>query len=240
MRLRKRTTVAPSQAATQSPPYDWTVPAKLGELTVTADLNDGRVTATVQTSDDGFQTVRSQIQIVIRDGVNTYPLDSLEGEARAVRVRLDLVRGPEAASPVVDGFRITGEPPRLLPRSLRGLLAHPPIGEIDGVVPVLGQKQRRARRGLFDLARQLPAGRIRSAWSPRRRRMCLRWPLDRQRLVSPRRAGAGVDPAHVLDAYGLAAEPLTSFDSPSAKSGMSILHPREHQDLDSLEPRVKM
>jgi len=92
----------------QSPAYDWTVPAKLRELTVAADLNDGRVTATVQTSDDGFETVRSQVEIVIRDGVNSYPLDGLEGAARGVRVRLDLARGPEAASSLVDGFRITG------------------------------------------------------------------------------------------------------------------------------------
>jgi hypothetical protein len=95
----------------QSPPYDWTVPAKLHDLTVAADLNQGSVTATVQGSDDGFKTVQSQLEIVVRDGVNTYPLDRLEGSARAVRVRLDLARGPEAAaSPVVDGFRITGEP----------------------------------------------------------------------------------------------------------------------------------
>ena len=91
-------------------PYDWTVPARLHELTVAADLNRGRVTATVQTSDDGFESARSQLEIVIRDGVNTYPLDSLEGAARAVRVCLDLARGPEATSPLVDGFRITGEP----------------------------------------------------------------------------------------------------------------------------------
>ncbi|MFH1920631.1 MAG: discoidin domain-containing protein [Planctomycetota bacterium] len=94
----------------QSPPYDWAVPAKLNDLTVAAELSHGEVTATVQTSNDGFQTVRSEVQIPVRDGVNTYPLDSLEGAPRAVRVRLDLVRGKEtAATPVVDGFRITGK-----------------------------------------------------------------------------------------------------------------------------------
>ena len=95
----------------QSPPCDWTVPAKLGNLTVTADLNHGRVTATVETSDDGFKTVRSRTRIPLRDGVSTYPLAGLEGTPRGVRVRFDLARGkPAAATPVIDAFRITGEP----------------------------------------------------------------------------------------------------------------------------------
>jgi len=70
------------------------------------------VTATVQTSDDGFQSVRSQVAIPVRDGVNAYPLESLEGTSRAVRVRFDLALGTTAtaAAPVVDGFRIAGEP----------------------------------------------------------------------------------------------------------------------------------
>ena len=101
----------------QSPPYDWAVPAKLIDLTVAAELNDGQVTATVETSADGFQTVRSQVEITVRDGVNSYPLDALQGVSREVRVRFDLVRGNEAdPSPVIDGFRITGEPVKQEPR----------------------------------------------------------------------------------------------------------------------------
>jgi len=101
----------PQSGSYQSPPYDWAVPAKLVDLTVTADLNQGSVTATVETSDDEFNTVRSQVRISVKDGVNTYPLDSVEGAARGVRVRLELAPGKEAAaSPVVDGFRITATP----------------------------------------------------------------------------------------------------------------------------------
>ncbi|MFH1920632.1 MAG: discoidin domain-containing protein [Planctomycetota bacterium] len=101
----------------QSPDYDWTVPARLLDLTVAAELNGGQVTATVETSADGFQTVRSQVQITVRHGVNSYPLDALQGVSREVRVRFDLVRGNEAdQSPVVDGFRITGEPVKQEPR----------------------------------------------------------------------------------------------------------------------------
>ena len=107
----KTTEAGPAASGTyQSPPYDWAMPAKLDTFSVTADLNGGQVTATVETSDDGFNTVRSQFQIVVKDGVNRYPLDSLQGTARAVRVRLDLARGQGSASPIIDGFRITGQP----------------------------------------------------------------------------------------------------------------------------------
>ena len=87
------------------------MPAKLSNLTVTADLNHGQVTATVETSDDGFKTIRSQARIPLRDGADTHPLGDLEGTPRGVRVRFDLARGkPAAATPVIDAFRITGEP----------------------------------------------------------------------------------------------------------------------------------
>ena len=114
----EKTETGPAASGTyQTPPYDWTVPAKLDELTATADLNGGQVTATVETSDDGFKSVRSHTQVPIEDGVNSYPLDGLQGAARAVRVRFDLVRAKEAAaSPVVDGFRITGQPVEKAPR----------------------------------------------------------------------------------------------------------------------------
>ncbi|MFH1266574.1 MAG: LamG-like jellyroll fold domain-containing protein, partial [Planctomycetota bacterium] len=101
----------PASGSYQSPPYDWAVPARLTDMTVAAELNQGSVTATVEASDDQFKTVRSQVQIAVKDGMNTYPLDSFEGAVRAVRVRLELAPGKEAAaSPVVDGFRITAKP----------------------------------------------------------------------------------------------------------------------------------
>ena len=101
----------PASGRYQSPPYDWAVPARLADLTIAAELNQGRVTATVETSDDEFQSVRSQVQIAVKDGVDTYPLVSLKGAARGVRVRLELAPGEEAvASPTVDGFRIRAEP----------------------------------------------------------------------------------------------------------------------------------
>lgn len=95
----------------QSPPCDWAIPAKLEELEIAADLDGGQVTATVEVSDDGFRTVTGIASVRIQDGVNKYSLDSLRAAARAVRVRLDLTRGPDAArTPVVDGFRIIAQP----------------------------------------------------------------------------------------------------------------------------------
>jgi len=95
----------------QSPPCDWTVPATLRDLAIAADLNGGRVQATVETSDDGFKTVRSSIRLAVEDGVRTYPLNALKNAAPAVRVRLDLAPAlGGAATPVVDAFRMTAVP----------------------------------------------------------------------------------------------------------------------------------
>jgi hypothetical protein len=75
------------------------------ELTVAADLNGGQISVAVETSDDGFKTVRSQRKLSVRDGVKAYSLRGLRGHA--VRVRFELLR-PRAAddSPIVDGFRL--------------------------------------------------------------------------------------------------------------------------------------
>lgn len=95
----------------QSPPCEWGITAKPTGLTVAAELNGGQVTATAETSNDGFKTVSSSATIRLRDGVNSYSLDSMPGSGQAVRVRLDLTCGPDkASSPVVDGFRITAKP----------------------------------------------------------------------------------------------------------------------------------
>ncbi|MBI5395702.1 MAG: hypothetical protein HZA91_10435 [Verrucomicrobia bacterium] len=105
------TVTYPPSGSYQSPPYDWALPAKLTELTLAAELNGGQVTATIELSNDGFRTIVSAMEVHVRDGVNTYPLNSLAATAHAVRVRLDLSRGSDVAStPVVDGFRIIGQP----------------------------------------------------------------------------------------------------------------------------------
>ena len=86
------------------------VPAKLKDITVAADLNGGKVTATVETSNDGFRTVASRIQLPIGDGVQTYSLDTLQSPSRAVRVRFELTCGEQSAStPAIDAYRITAE-----------------------------------------------------------------------------------------------------------------------------------
>jgi hypothetical protein len=74
------------------------------ELTVAADLNGGQISAAVETSDDGFQTVRPHTRLSVRDGVKAYSLRGLRGHA--VRVRFELLRQPGASSPIVDGFRL--------------------------------------------------------------------------------------------------------------------------------------
>ena len=88
-----------------SPAHDWAMLATPKELTVTADLNGGRISVAVETSDDGFKSVRAQTKLSVRDGVKAYSLRGLRGHA--VRVRFELLRQPgAAASPIVDGFRL--------------------------------------------------------------------------------------------------------------------------------------
>ena len=83
--------------------------AKLTDLTVAADLHGGQVTATVEASNDGFKTIVSTTQVRVQDGVNTYPLNSLRGSGQAVRVRLDLMRGP--TRPARRWWTVSASPP---------------------------------------------------------------------------------------------------------------------------------
>ena len=83
------------------------------QITVAAELHGGQVTATVETSNDGFKTAASLVPIKLSDGVVTYPLDSPQTPSRQVRVVFELRRvggSGDAATPVIDGFRISGEP----------------------------------------------------------------------------------------------------------------------------------
>lgn len=91
----------------QSPPNDWGVLARLTELTVTVDLHGGQGTVTVETSNDAFRKVSSSGPIELQDGVNTYPLGAGAKPAQMVRLRFELVRGPDpVAPPVIDGFQL--------------------------------------------------------------------------------------------------------------------------------------
>lgn len=95
----------------QSPLYDWAELAMLRDITIAVKLNGGRVRATIETSSDGFMTVYSEVSLAVRDGVNTYMLHGLKGSATAVRVQFRLVPNKDnTATPVVDAFRITGQP----------------------------------------------------------------------------------------------------------------------------------
>jgi hypothetical protein len=96
----------PALGSYQSPPHNWRTPVTVTELTTAVDLHGGRVTATIETSDDGFKTVRAQMPVTLDDGVTTHRLTGL-APAQFVRVRFDLA-APDgaAATPVVDGFRI--------------------------------------------------------------------------------------------------------------------------------------
>jgi len=100
-----------SSGTYQSPWYDWATPVKLAELTVAADLHGGAATVTMETSNDGFQTVVSGNKIKLRDGVNTCPIGVLMTPMQMVRLRFELTRGLDAAaSPVIDGFRLLATP----------------------------------------------------------------------------------------------------------------------------------
>src|SRR6478672_9153491 len=76
------------------------------------------------------------------------------------------------------------------------LLAHPPAGQVGVVLPALGQQQRRgggdaAAAGRDWLGRQRPtdAGLL-GGIATQLAEVLAGAPLDRQRLVAPRRAGA--------------------------------------------------
>jgi len=95
----------------ESPAHKWGRPTELQALEVAADLRAGRASATVETSNDEFKTVQSRTEIALRDGVITYPLDSIRGAATNIRVAFTLVRrDPEQTSPIIDAFRVTGSP----------------------------------------------------------------------------------------------------------------------------------
>jgi hypothetical protein len=93
----------------ESPVQDWTMPLRLTELTLALDLNGGQGAATVETSDDAFKSIRSQIRIEAKDGVHSYPLKDAAGAQ--VRIRVELRRpAPASPSPMLDGFRLTAAP----------------------------------------------------------------------------------------------------------------------------------
>jgi hypothetical protein len=84
-----------------------------GELTLAAELHGGAVTATLQASDDHFQSIRAAPAIRIQDGVHTYRLQGEAQASSAVRLRLDFVRGTNASeTPAIDGFRLIGRQAR--------------------------------------------------------------------------------------------------------------------------------
>jgi hypothetical protein len=91
-----------------SPAYDWGGPARTQEVTVAAELNGAQASVSIETSDDGFVTTVAGAAVPLRDGVHSYAVGGVPG--RSVRVRFNLLRlAPTAASPVVDGFRVTAE-----------------------------------------------------------------------------------------------------------------------------------
>jgi len=92
-----------------SPVYDWGIRARVSELTVATTLNSGKVSLTIEGSDDGFRTVRSNTTMQVKDGIQTYEFPPEFGVVRAIRVRFNLTRGADSVlSPLIDGFRVIG------------------------------------------------------------------------------------------------------------------------------------
>jgi len=108
-----------TQGTYQSPAHNWTVPATPTKAVVAVDLRGGQAAMTVDTSDDAFRTIRSQIRVVLKDGVNTYGLQGIQG--RRVRVRFELVRRAAVLdSPLIDAFSIEAAAcPDLLEQAFR-------------------------------------------------------------------------------------------------------------------------
>jgi len=92
-----------------SAPAEWGAPARLVALRVEATLRGGSVQAVVETSDDGFRSVRERRPVTVRPGERTYALNALRRPARCARVRFLLTRSL-AAPPEVRGFSLTARP----------------------------------------------------------------------------------------------------------------------------------
>lgn len=99
----------PTSGTYQSPAHIWGKAVSLQNLTVAADLNGGQVTALVETSNNAFRSIQSQMRLDVKDGVNVYSLDSLSASACDTRIRFDLSPGNNSATtPAIDAFRIEG------------------------------------------------------------------------------------------------------------------------------------
>lgn len=88
--------------------YTW------GEITVDSDLNGGDVAITVETSDDGFDTVTERHLYHLDGGTESISLTDL-GDSRHIRFNYSLIRGDD--TPRILGTNITiGESPTFIIR----------------------------------------------------------------------------------------------------------------------------
>jgi len=105
-----KVTIIPAAGTYVSEPFNWNQPVRLSGLRTEIALNGGSVDATVETSDDGFATMRERIPVSLKDGDQLAELKP-EFPARFVRLRLKLnAPADRSRSPVVTKFVLSGLP----------------------------------------------------------------------------------------------------------------------------------
>ncbi len=110
-----KTAVYSASGTYTSPICRWGMAVVPTWLSVATELHGGAIVATVQTSNDEFKSVHDEPPIRLQEGAHEYSLRGPVGAARAVRLRLDFVRGPNPGeTPTINGFRLTGR--RSLPK----------------------------------------------------------------------------------------------------------------------------
>jgi hypothetical protein len=89
---------------------EWGQPARLSALHATVTLNDGTVTAQIETSEDDFRSISAVRTVALPEGPSDIPLRDLPAASYA-RVTLTLA-APEGAerSPVVSAVELVAEP----------------------------------------------------------------------------------------------------------------------------------
>jgi hypothetical protein len=89
---------------------DWGQSMQLTAIRTTAMLNDGTITAHLETSIDGFRTIVATERLAIRTGENLLPLSS-QPPARCSRLVVTLESTADAVvSPLLQAIELTGEP----------------------------------------------------------------------------------------------------------------------------------
>ncbi len=91
-----------------TPPCDWGQMAKLVSLRSDVSLNEGGISARIETSDDGFATIADSAVVELQDGLGT-ATDLKLPEHRQVRVVLTLTPGKSGSKPLLKEIELSAQ-----------------------------------------------------------------------------------------------------------------------------------